>query len=264
MKTKALVWSFCALGAAITISTSASALPVSILSYDMLNGNNGKYDYFDEDYTGGTGNPLGENSPLAGGLGKLTDGVYGTTRFDVDEYLSTDGGKYVGWSYQEVPNATITFNLAPGSTTNTVTIWVDDADGVGSVNPPDAVTINGTEFDFIDPTPLVDVIVPSGVCEDTAPCIAVSTQFVNTLPFSNTFVGTWETDTLVIEFEYDGGYIMVSEVELGYTPPPVIINPTPPAPPSPPGPTAIPEPGTLAIFGLGLMGLGFARRRKSA
>ena len=25
---------------------------------------------------------------------------------------------------------------------------------------------------------------------------------------------------------------------------------------------AVPEPGTLALFGLGLMGLGFARRRK--
>ena len=29
-------------------------------------------------------------------------------------------------------------------------------------------------------------------------------------------------------------------------------------------PTDIPEPGTLALFGLGLVALGFARRRKAA
>jgi len=34
--------------------------------------------------------------------------------------------------------------------------------------------------------------------------------------------------------------------------------------PIPGGGTAIPEPGTLALFGLGLAGLGFARRRKAA
>ena len=52
MNTKTLIWSFCALGAAIAISSSANALPVSILSYDTINGNNGGNNYFDTSYNG--------------------------------------------------------------------------------------------------------------------------------------------------------------------------------------------------------------------
>jgi hypothetical protein len=241
------------------MSNMAGAAPVTILSYDMINGNNGKYDYFDEAYTGGGG--LVENGPLTGGLGKLTDGLIGTTRFDADEFLEpVSEGHYVGWSNQEVDTPTITFNLAPGSVTNSVTIWVDDADGIGGVNAPDSITINGTEYAFIDPTPAQDLFSP--VCEDTIPCTAIAAFSGSTAPFSNTFFGNWIVDTLVLEFEYQGNYIMVSEVGLEYTP--VINSPTPPAPPSTPPTSQIPEPGTLAIFGLGLAGLGFARRRKTA
>jgi hypothetical protein len=50
---------------------------------------------------------------------------------------------------------------------------------------------------------------------------------------------------------------------------PVQATPPPPPPPPPPPtptnnpPSAVSEPGTLALFGIGLLGLGFARRRKN-
>lgn len=257
----------------LALSNAASATPLTILSYDMMNGNNGKYDYFDEEYTG-TITPLAplpggfkptENAWLSGGTGRLTDGIIATDRWDVDSEFN-DGGRYVGWAESEldIPH-TITFHIDGGAATVTdyVTIWVDDADGVGTADQPDYVTINGTTFDFIDPTLAADVFTHVGICDNAAECASVQAESVNTLPFSNTFFGNWIGDTLTITFGFENEYIMVSEIELGFTPPPVVINPTPPSPVPPPT-TQISEPGTLALFGLGLMGLGFARRRKSA
>jgi len=269
MNTHCLFRSLCALGAAATISTSAEAITVTANSYDMLNGNLGRYRYYDELYAGigATGNPDTEASPLAGGLGKLTDGYIATNRFDLNERFNinpaVDGayGQYVGWRESEsefaVETPTITFHFDPGTIINTVTIWVDDADGIGGVDQPETVTIDGDTFAFIDPTPTPDAGLP-GMCKDDN-CAAKDFAFINTMPFSNTFTGEWTGTELTLAFAYVDEWIMLSEIQFGYTPPPApIAAPTP----TPTETTAIAEPGTLAIFGLGLAGLGLARRRK--
>jgi len=274
MNTSTLIRSLCALGAAATISTSAEAITVNPNSYDMLNGNLGRYRYYDELYTGigATGDPNTQASPLAGGLGKLTDGYIATNRFDLNERFNIDPlvdgayGQYVGWRAYDsefaVETPTITFHFDPGTIINTVTIWVDDADGVGNVDQPDSVTINGDTFAFIDPTPTPDAGNPE-MCKDDN-CVAKDFAFINTMPFSNAFEGEWTGTELTLEFAYLGEWIMLSEIQFGYTPPPAPA-PTPTVEPTPtPTTTAIAEPGTLAMFGLGLAGLGFARRRKAS
>jgi hypothetical protein len=57
-----------------------------------------------------------------------------------------------------------------------------------------------------------------------------------------------------------GDVVYYDNVQSG-TAPVIVVGPGPG--PSP-GPSAVSEPGTLALFGLGLVGLGFARRRKTA
>jgi hypothetical protein len=226
----------------VLLATHGASASPAIVSYDLLNGNIGAYGYLDRSYTGGTGDPNAVNATLSGGHGKLTDGVVATDRWDVDGYDGTNS--YVGWYMYRVPSPTLTLHLdAPLSGTSTVTIWVDDADGAGHVNAPHSVTINGVAYDFVDPTPASD-----GIPKLCSPGCGT---FADTMPFGNTFVGDWTTDTLVLDFDYADHWIMLSEIAIDYPTPTTGVLPN-----------QIPEPGTLAIFGLGLAGLGFARRRR--
>ena len=79
-----------------------------------------------------------DGAPLSGGLGDLTDGVIATDNWVVTE-PPAGNGPYVGWTIDPV----ITFNFAPGTTVNAMTIYVDDANGNGGVSTPGGVRING-------------------------------------------------------------------------------------------------------------------------
>ena len=115
------------------VSNVANAAAISPIRYDMLNGNGqaigGSFNYWDKNYTG-SGNTTQDNAPLSGGLGDLTDGVIAT-----DNWLNVENvageGPYVGWLSLD---PTITFNFANIVNIDSVTIYVDDYNGVGAGN----------------------------------------------------------------------------------------------------------------------------------
>ena len=117
---------------------SASAL--SPLSYDVLNGETGTFDYHDNSYTG-SGCTTCNLSPLTGGLGDLTDGVIATQNWFATPLL------YVGWISQNPP---ITFHFGSSKLINSITIHVDDSNNNGGVSTPGSavVEVGGSTLNF--------------------------------------------------------------------------------------------------------------------
>jgi len=200
-----------------SISFAANVQPVS---YDMINGGTGNYYYWDDKYTG-TGSKTTDYAPLSGGLGDLTDGVIAT-----DHWINTESrtapGPYVGWQNR---NPVITFHFASQTNFQSVGIYFDDANGLGGVNTPAGVTINGKYFAVTDP----DANVPFLALFD---------------------IGDLDdTDTLTIEITRAirngiNDWVFVSEV---------VFTDTSAGP--------VPEPATMLLLGLGLAGVAVARKR---
>ena len=81
------------------------------ISYGMNNGDSHSFKTFHDDTYNGSGNPNLDTSPLSGGLGQLTDGLFGN-----DNFLDTGcgGGSIVAYCWVGWINTnpvTITFNL---------------------------------------------------------------------------------------------------------------------------------------------------------
>jgi len=125
-----------------SFTTVDRVMPVS---YDMLNGEDGSYTYFDDAYDGDGDNTV-ELAPLSHGLGDLTDGVIAT------EHWNVTSGPYVGWVSVD---PTITFHFDGTVNIETVTLYLDDAGGGGGVEPPEDVIIvmgdDTLEFACSDP-----------------------------------------------------------------------------------------------------------------
>ncbi len=101
------------------------------VTYDLINGETGSYDYFDDAYDGDGDNsvPL---APLTNGLGDLTDGVVAT------EHWNVTSEPYVGWVSVD-PTITIRFDATVNI--SVVVLHMDDDGGGGGVHVPDDVTI---------------------------------------------------------------------------------------------------------------------------
>ena len=114
-------------------------------SYDMLNGNTGSYNYWDETYNG-SGCVTCDNAALSGGRGDLTDGIIATENWFITE-APVGNGPYVGWTIDPV----ITFHWNTPVNITSVTFHFDDSNGAGGVSAPASVTVGGTSFAIADP-----------------------------------------------------------------------------------------------------------------
>jgi len=114
-------------------------------SYDMLNGNTGSYNYWDETYSG-AGCVTCDNAALTGGRGDLTDGIIAADNWFVTE-APVGNGPYVGWTIDPV----ITFHWNTPVNITSVTFYFDDSNGSGGVSSPASVTVDGTTFPIADP-----------------------------------------------------------------------------------------------------------------
>lgn len=129
---------------AASLFCAAASASVTPDSYSMLNGNTGSYTYWDDSYTG-AGCLTCDNDGLSGGKGDLTDGVIATSSWYVTE--PAGHGPYVGWT----TDPTIVFHWNTSMIVNSMTFYLDDADGYGGVSAPASITINGNVFAVTDP-----------------------------------------------------------------------------------------------------------------
>ena len=135
--------------AAGAASTPALAVNVLPSSYAMVNGggqaSGGSLNYWDAGYSG-TGNPTIDGAVLSGGLGKLTDGVIATQRWDVVSNVA-GSGQYVGWYATTQPNPVITFSFAGSPTIQQIDIYLDNS-GYGGVFAPVSILVDGSARAF--------------------------------------------------------------------------------------------------------------------
>ena len=123
----------------------AHATPVTPVTYEMLNGTTGSYQYWDESYSG-SGNPLVSLSPLSGGTGDLTDGYIETRNWNAPGVESAAGpGPYVGW---ENFSPTIAFQFDQVYDFTGVTFHFDTSNA-GGVSRPLSVGVTGVGTDFL-------------------------------------------------------------------------------------------------------------------
>jgi hypothetical protein len=162
----------------------AHATPVTPVTYEMLNGTTGSYQYWDESYSG-SGNPLVSLSPLSGGTGDLTDGYIETRNWNAPGVESAAGpGPYVGW---ENFSPTIAFQFDQVYAFTGITFHFDTSNA-GGVSRPLSVGVTGV-----------------GV-------FGVPNETVDPAPYAFTIPLAVSTDFLTVEIQRRSSWFMLSEV----------------------------------------------------
>ena len=136
-----------AVSAVIFGISAAHAASVNVVSYDVINGYRGGFDYFDDTYDGTGDNTLPARQ-LRGGTGDLTDGVIAQTGWRAAE-SPAGPGPYVGWLR---PFIDIQFNFGTDVELASMTGWYDDSEGDGGVDHIRAVDVTDLgRFLYDDP-----------------------------------------------------------------------------------------------------------------
>lgn len=135
----------------LALTNFAQATIINPISYSMLNGESGSFNYWDEIYSG-SGNKTANLAPLSGGLGDLTDGIIANNNWYPLEQPAGNG-PYVGWSSI---NPQITFYFGTDVIINQLTIYVDDSNNWGGVMVPGSANISmggaNVNFSITDPS----------------------------------------------------------------------------------------------------------------
>lgn len=208
------------------LGTAVQAAPLTVAYYDMLNGQGRA--------SGGSFNYWDR---AYNGTGNTTqDGapLSGGTGDLTDGVIATQNwnlvenvagtGPYVGWLAGRVTNPVVEFHFGTAALVDTVTVHMDDSNGAGGVRPPLRIDLS---LDGVAFTPY-DVVDPPG-----------GAPFALTLPVEAF------TEQVFVRFVHRTGWLFVDEVSFD-------------------GTASVPEPGTLALFGLGLavLAIVFRHRRR--
>ena len=221
-----------------------SAGPLSVLSYDMLNGEAHTFSYMDKTYNG-SGSPTVGLSPLSGGKGLLTDGGTGVTDFTAD---LGHGAAYewVGWALTGAnfspPDtndtfATMTFKLSSAADINSISLFINNfstlTSGVGIFNTA-TVSFSNDDVTFVNP--IIYTTTAAQRADSTARFITIPLNQVNPYQY------------VQVHLTHTSNWVFLSEVTFDGT-----------APGSSP---TTPEPSSLLLSALGVFGLGWKLRRR--
>jgi len=176
-------------------TASAALMPDS---YNMLNGNTGSFNYWDQTYTG-AGCVTCNNASLSGGTGDLTDGIIAADNWVITE-APAGNGPYVGWTL----NPTITFHWNTIVNINSVTFYLDDSNGAGGVSAPASVMVDGNLFAITEPVGSAPFAFTANGFSFTGNDLVVTLNrknqwvFLSEVAFNTTAVPEPETYTLML------------------------------------------------------------------
>jgi len=227
-------------------SALLSAAPLTVASYDMLNGEKHTWSYMDKTYNGSGDRTVGL-SPLSGGKGILTDGMVGA------DNIGTDLGngpayEWVAWALSgggfsppdpNDTNATITFKLTSPADINSISIFANNmATPVSGCYLFASATVSFSNDDVNFVNPITYTTTDADRANTSARYITIALnqstpeQYVQ-VHLTHQSIANW---LAIAEVTFDGTV---------------------------PGQASTPEPTSAMLGGLGLLGLAWKLRRRS-